>query len=98
MNNVSDISAISATFQLDIKAFFNWCDEALVGREKGATVDYVNESGDGVTINYIYRYFLYKISFLIVFVNTWLLVFILCKEVIMYMRPYSSVIIIIFCT
>jgi hypothetical protein len=39
INCVSDISEILCTFEVDLKVFFRWNDDALIGRKKGSSVD-----------------------------------------------------------
>lgn len=43
INCVSDVSAVSCTFEIDIKIFLFWADEKLIGRKKGSPVDYEAE-------------------------------------------------------
>jgi hypothetical protein len=40
VNGLSNINAYTCTFTIDMKAFFWWKDEKLVGRAKGTIVDY----------------------------------------------------------
>jgi hypothetical protein len=40
INCLSDISEVSCSFEVDMKAFFSWCDEKLIGRKKGESVNY----------------------------------------------------------
>mmetsp|Transcript_23398 Transcript_23398/g.22536 ORF Transcript_23398/g.22536 Transcript_23398/m.22536 type:complete len:803 (+) Transcript_23398:414-2822(+) len=44
INCVSDISEILCTFEVDLKVFFRWNDDALIGRKKGSSVD-IEEKG-----------------------------------------------------
>lgn len=43
INCVSDVSAVSCTFEVDIKIFLFWTDEKLIGRKKESFVDYETE-------------------------------------------------------
>jgi chromatin remodeling complex protein RSC6 len=45
VNCVSDISEVSCTFVIDMKAFFSWKDEKLIGRKNGANINYEEEKG-----------------------------------------------------
>jgi uncharacterized protein YjhX (UPF0386 family) len=45
INCVSDISDILCTFEVDLKVFFSWKDESLVGRKEGSSVNYALEKG-----------------------------------------------------
>lgn len=44
INCVSDISEILCTFEVDLKVFFRWNDDALIGRKKGSSVN-MDEKG-----------------------------------------------------
>lgn len=43
INCVSDVSAVSCTFEVDIKIFLYWTDDKLIGRKKGSFIDYEAE-------------------------------------------------------
>ena len=45
INCVSDISEVSCTFVIDMKVFFTWTDEKLIGKKSGATINYEEEKG-----------------------------------------------------
>lgn len=45
INCVSDISEVSCTFVIDMKVFYGWKDEKLVGRKNGSNVNYEEEKG-----------------------------------------------------
>lgn len=45
INCLSDISAVMCTFYTDMKVFYCWTDEKLIGRKKGETIDYEAEKG-----------------------------------------------------
>jgi hypothetical protein len=45
VNCVSDISEVSCTFVVDMKVFFSWKDDKLIGRKNGASINYEEEKG-----------------------------------------------------
>ena len=45
INCISDVGAVMWTFYADMKVFYGWIDKNLVGREKGATINYDEEEG-----------------------------------------------------
>jgi hypothetical protein len=43
INNVSTIDGVKCTFEIDMKIFYKWADEKLIGRKKDSTIDYGKE-------------------------------------------------------